>query len=353
MRVDGVSPQDISNTAQVQVWMVQVASAQVPPDTTAQRRLMSYAFQPDEVHIALLKQREDDKCSICLEEYAVCGCAIAILPCGHASHAKCLEGWLARSSACPICRESVPHSDDPDIDALMREVSALKHAFQRDADEAETARNPVAAAAKARAKAKAEAEMRAKVAAAKLRAKMGAAAKAEVAAAAQRELDEVKRVETLVANSKSVSALGLARSRIGAVAGIALAKLVGTSTALETLDLASNMLGQRNDVACIAIANAIKQQPPRLRTLSLRANYISDVGALAIAAALAHNAVLQELDLSGNEISDEAWAELGALLRHVQPSLRVVRLKCVGGGEAAVAMQNELKTIVPTLTVEL
>ena len=66
--------------------------------------------------------------------------------------------------------------------------------------------------------------------------------------------------------------------------------------------------------------------------------------------------VLQELDLSGNEISAEACAQLVASLRHSQPSLRIVRMKNVWDAEskdAVDAMVRQLREHVPALSVEL
>ena len=71
-------------------------------------------------------------------------------------------------------------------------------------------------------------------------------------------------------------------------------------------------------------------------------------------AAVAANTVLTELDLSDNEISSEACAELGALLKHTHPSLKIVRLgKNLIDEGAAEAMCTDLKAYVPTLTVDV
>ena len=103
-----------------------------------------------------------------------------------------------------------------------------------------------------------------------------------------------------------VAALNLTRRKLGAVAGCVLAELIAFNPALESLALDYNMLGQRDDAACLAIAGALRATPTRLRTLSLRGNYIGLEGFVALVHAAAHNAVLTYLDLRDNEIGNDA-----------------------------------------------
>jgi len=45
----------------------------------------------------------DGECSICYGEYAV-GSYLAVPPCGHTFHHRCLTRWCARKPSCPLCR---------------------------------------------------------------------------------------------------------------------------------------------------------------------------------------------------------------------------------------------------------
>ncbi|KPJ04699.1 PREDICTED: RING finger protein 122-like [Papilio xuthus] len=43
-----------------------------------------------------------EKCSICLDDMDV-----AVLPCRHSFHRKCIAQWLAMNGTCPTCRTPV------------------------------------------------------------------------------------------------------------------------------------------------------------------------------------------------------------------------------------------------------
>ena len=45
-------------------------------------------------------------CAICLED-AASGEVLCVLPCAHQFHAPCIERWLAASTVCPVCKQSV------------------------------------------------------------------------------------------------------------------------------------------------------------------------------------------------------------------------------------------------------
>ncbi|XP_058221358.1 uncharacterized protein LOC131331438 [Rhododendron vialii] len=55
-----------------------------------------------------------EKCSICLEEFAV-GSRMARLTCSHLYHGDCVLKWLKRSNACPLCRAHVPSLSPPRV----------------------------------------------------------------------------------------------------------------------------------------------------------------------------------------------------------------------------------------------
>ena len=79
------------------------------------------------------------------------------------------------------------------------------------------------------------------------------------------------------------------------------------------------MLGQREDAACLAIADAVRAQPTLLATICLRANYIGREGATALVNAARSNAVLRMLDLRDNEISGDVVRELAGILSAPPP----------------------------------
>ena len=129
------------------------------------------------------------------------------------------------------------------------------------------------------------------------------------------------------------------------------------------------MLGQRDDAACFAIADALRAQPSRLRSINLKANYIGEKGALALAAAVLKNAVLQVLDLSANEIGAAGVQQMSDLIAASPASaassggtsvgpcgLRTLRLQANGGalpGGVAIAIREKLSRTRPYLAIEL
>ncbi len=53
----------------------------------------------------------EDECIICYEPLGLIT-DIEITPCFHMLHQTCLTRWLSQSQSCPICRTSIPLSDD-------------------------------------------------------------------------------------------------------------------------------------------------------------------------------------------------------------------------------------------------
>ncbi|KMZ64905.1 hypothetical protein ZOSMA_345G00220 [Zostera marina] len=66
-------------------------------------------------------------CVICLESFTN-GDNCRLLPvCGHGFHAHCLDSWLARSHACPICRQCVI---DGGVESVAADQSRGRGGFQ-------------------------------------------------------------------------------------------------------------------------------------------------------------------------------------------------------------------------------
>merc|ERR1719335_494114 len=47
---------------------------------------------------------DQNRCPICLEQYSK---EVAILPCRHQFHPKCIARWAHSSNRCPICRKEL------------------------------------------------------------------------------------------------------------------------------------------------------------------------------------------------------------------------------------------------------
>lgn len=79
-------------------------AAAVPPKS-------SYPQQPAVIRTCYLGCDDtvkdgDDECVICFNEYQ-CSEVIKQLPCKHCYHAACIDSWLARNAACPLCKQPV------------------------------------------------------------------------------------------------------------------------------------------------------------------------------------------------------------------------------------------------------
>ncbi|OMO95164.1 Zinc finger, RING-type [Corchorus olitorius] len=57
---------------------------------------------------------ESDLCVICLDGFKQGQWCRNLVGCGHFFHRKCVDAWLIKVAACPICRTSVPldHEDE-------------------------------------------------------------------------------------------------------------------------------------------------------------------------------------------------------------------------------------------------
>jgi len=49
-----------------------------------------------------------NQCSVCLEHFKS-GEELRMLPCMHRYHKDCIDRWLARSPACPVCKHEIAH----------------------------------------------------------------------------------------------------------------------------------------------------------------------------------------------------------------------------------------------------
>jgi len=55
-----------------------------------------------------LAETKNDSCPVCLEDFQNKE-VLAICPCGHVFHKKCLKKWLVVRSTCPMCMAQVVH----------------------------------------------------------------------------------------------------------------------------------------------------------------------------------------------------------------------------------------------------
>ncbi|XP_065858592.1 RING-H2 finger protein ATL20-like [Euphorbia lathyris] len=66
-----------------------------------------------------LPKPNDNICPICLSEYQPKETLRTIPECNHYFHVECIDGWLIKNSACPLCRNS------PDISSIATSTSTL------------------------------------------------------------------------------------------------------------------------------------------------------------------------------------------------------------------------------------
>ena len=76
-------------------------------------------FYLDEFKLTKLKQTNNDKCSICLENFKNKGQCL-YLPCMHLFHSFCIMHWFLKHEKCPECntsynKESVAQGDNNNI----------------------------------------------------------------------------------------------------------------------------------------------------------------------------------------------------------------------------------------------
>ena len=50
--------------------------------------------------------RLDGRCAVCMEPFEKTA-TLSVLPCGHAFHCDCAEGWIADNDCCPICKQTI------------------------------------------------------------------------------------------------------------------------------------------------------------------------------------------------------------------------------------------------------
>ncbi|KAJ9694666.1 hypothetical protein PVL29_010236 [Vitis rotundifolia] len=55
-----------------------------------------------------VKMKLDDRCSICLEEFASGMEEASRMPCSHVYHTHCIVKWLEYNHLCPLCRFEMP-----------------------------------------------------------------------------------------------------------------------------------------------------------------------------------------------------------------------------------------------------
>lgn len=53
-----------------------------------------------------MAKQKDTPCTICLNDFHS-SARVRILPCAHMFHVACIDGWLAQSGACPMCKHEI------------------------------------------------------------------------------------------------------------------------------------------------------------------------------------------------------------------------------------------------------
>mmetsp|Transcript_5593 Transcript_5593/g.14155 ORF Transcript_5593/g.14155 Transcript_5593/m.14155 type:complete len:311 (+) Transcript_5593:82-1014(+) len=116
--------------------------------------------------------------------------------------------------------------------------------------------------------------------------------------------------ELLATKLCSLVSLDLSCTSIGSGGSVAIARALGTHTALKSLDISSNAV---TDTGCAAFAKSLVNNSS-LETLSLHACLIGDKGAAALADALKENSALSVVNLRQNYISDAGAVALAGAI---------------------------------------
>jgi len=62
---------------------------------------------------------EEERCSVCLDEYEKQQMCTRLPKCSHVYHKECIEGWLKTANTCPVCREVVEGVSRPERTATL------------------------------------------------------------------------------------------------------------------------------------------------------------------------------------------------------------------------------------------
>lgn len=63
-----------------------------------------------------------DQCSICMDDYMKGDC-LRVLPCNHRFHKACVDPWLLKNKACPLCKHEVDKECTTQSKAFLRSAS--------------------------------------------------------------------------------------------------------------------------------------------------------------------------------------------------------------------------------------
>ncbi|KAI8598054.1 hypothetical protein EDD21DRAFT_407131 [Dissophora ornata] len=129
---------------------------------------------------------------------------------------------------------------------------------------------------------------------------------------------------------------------------LALSEALKTNTALTTLDLEKNSIG---DEGTLALSEALKTNTT-LTTLNLENNSIGNEGALALSEALKTNTALITLDLTNNSIGEEGALALSEALKTNTVNSLYLGGNSIGN-EGALALSEALKTNTTLTTLNL
>lgn len=111
------------------------------------------------------------------------------------------------------------------------------------------------------------------------------------------------QLANVIQHCTSLKHLNLAKCKMGANGGVMICQKIKLFiNRLEYLDLSENFVGP---ISAIYLAEALKDEDCKLRTLLMRSNDLMEAGGLVIAKSLIGNFSVTELDLSANHFTDE------------------------------------------------
>ncbi|KAF0698204.1 Aste57867_11189 [Aphanomyces stellatus] len=93
---------------------VRIVTRPLPPQGLSKAEITAFKLMPFEPKADKTNTGSSDGCSICLVDFSE-NEVLRQLPCGHTYHPACIDEWLVKSPACPLCKRDVgsPKSTSP------------------------------------------------------------------------------------------------------------------------------------------------------------------------------------------------------------------------------------------------